>query len=183
MTAKSATREGVLNARQLRFIDEYLVDLNATQAAIRAGYSKRTASEQGYALLRNPQVAPAIEAKRKELAHATGVTRERVIQELAGIAFFDVRKLFNEAGAMKPIHDLDDETARAIASIEIESPTERSPVWTKKVKAWDKKGALEALLKHLGLDQDKPADDVGVVSGLAALTAKLDKLVPLKAVA
>ena len=108
----------VLNSKQLRFIDEYLIDFNATQAAIRAGYSKKTASEQSFALLRKLQIQTAIQAKQKELASRAGITRERIISEIARIAFSDVRKLFNEAGALKPIHQLDDDTAGALAGMD-----------------------------------------------------------------
>ena len=182
MAKQSATPRGVLNARQLRFIDEYLVDLNATQAAIRAGYSKRSAAEQGYDLLRHPHISLALEAKRKELAVRTGITRERILEEMAAIAFADARKLFAPDGGMVPISQLDDETARALSSIEVTSftpPGEGSqPEWTKKVRFWDKPKALEALLKHLGMDGDKPPDAAGaaIPSALGALLEKLEKL-------
>jgi phage terminase small subunit len=71
-----------LNLRQLRFIDEYLVDMNAAQAAVRAGYSKKAAKELGYRLLTNAHIAAAIEVKRKELAPGTGITRERILREI-----------------------------------------------------------------------------------------------------
>jgi len=184
MASQSATREGVLNARQVRFVEEYLVDFNATQAAIRAGYSKRTASEQGYDLLRKPQIAEAIQAKQRELSAKTGITVERVVQELARLAFSDVRKLFNPDGSLRPVHELDDEAAAAIASIEVEAPTERSPVWSKKIKVWDKRGSLEALLKHLGAEGGKPPPEVAgaaVPSALGALIEKLDKIAKVAA--
>ncbi len=71
-----------LNARQERFAAEYLVDLNATQAAIRAGYSAKTACEQGYALLRNPQVAAAIAAGRQRQAVRVEITQDEVLSIL-----------------------------------------------------------------------------------------------------
>jgi len=181
MAKQSATPRGVLNARQLRFIDEYLVDLNATQAAIRAGYSKRSAAEQGYDLLRHPHISLALEAKRKELAVQTGITRERILGEMAAIAFADVRKLFNADGSMRAIGELDDDTARALSSVEVSSftpPGEGSqPEWTKKVRFWDKPKALEALLKHLGMEGDKPDGPAGgaIPSALGALLEKLEK--------
>lgn len=152
---QSATRtKGALNPRQLRFVDEYMVDMNATQAAIRSGYSKRSASEQGYDLLRHPQIALAIEAKRKELAHKAGVTVERVLSELSRIAFSDVRRLYHEDGRIKAPHEWDDDMARALSGVETIEAGD-SGATLKKVRLWDKRGALEALLKHLGADADR----------------------------
>jgi phage terminase small subunit len=155
---ETGTNEEALNPKQLRFIDEYLVDFNATQAAIRAGYSKRSASEQGYDLLRKPQIQSAIKAKQKELAHKVGITRERIVQECARLAFSDFRKLFNENGTLKPFADMDDDTAAAIAGIdvvEMGGEDGSAPMQTKKVKLWDKNSALEKLLKHLGMESNE----------------------------
>ncbi|SDX63227.1 phage terminase small subunit [Collimonas sp. OK242] len=154
---KNNLNHGELNSRQLRFIDEYLIDLNATQAAIRAGYSKKTAAEQGFALLRKPQIQQAIQVRQKELANKAGVTRERIVSELAKIAFCDMRKLFNGDGSMKLVADLDDDTAGALASVEtaeIKATGEpgQPQNFTKKIRLWDKLGALEKLIKHLGLE-------------------------------
>lgn len=71
-----------LNAKRQRFVDEYLVDLNATQAAIRAGYSVKTAGQQGHDLLKNPEIAAAIENAKAERAERTEVTAEWVIDHL-----------------------------------------------------------------------------------------------------
>lgn len=150
--------DDALNRKQLRFIDEYLVDFNATQAAIRAGYSKRSASEQGYDLLRKPQIQSAIKAKQKELAHKVGITRERIVQECARIAFSDIRKLFNEDGTFKKFKDMSDDAAAAIAGVDVveqASVDGNVPMQTKKVKLWDKNSALEKLLKHLGMENNE----------------------------
>lgn len=82
-----------LEPRQQRFVDEYLIDLNGTQAAIRAGYSSRTASEQSYDLLRRPHIAAAIAAGQAALQDRTQVTAARVVQEIALIALADPREL------------------------------------------------------------------------------------------
>jgi len=142
-----------LTPKQQRFVDEYLVDLNATQAAIRAGYSPRTAYQQGHETLKKPEVAAAIQARREELSRATGITVERVLKEMAAIAFSDVRELFHEDGSMKAVHELPDSLAPGIASVEMVSYTPPSedavPEITKKVRLWDKPKALERLLEHL----------------------------------
>lgn len=82
-----------LNPKQQRFVDEYLVDLNATQAAIRAGYSPNTAAEQGYDHLRKPQIQLAIEKARREQQERTGITADRVLREIAAVALADAREL------------------------------------------------------------------------------------------
>jgi phage terminase small subunit len=79
-----------LTAKQQLFVGQYLVDLNATQAAIRAGYSKNCASEIGYENLRKPQIAAAIDSAFMELG---GITRSRIVEELAAIAFADIREV------------------------------------------------------------------------------------------
>ncbi len=73
-------------SRQARFVDEYLIDLNATQAAIRAGYSRKTAQEQGSRLLSNVMVAAAIEKAMAERSQRTEITQDQVLKDLARIA-------------------------------------------------------------------------------------------------
>ena len=136
MTKKSATRKGVepqgeatprgLTPKQLRFVDEYLVDLNASGAARRAGYSVKTADKIGYENLRKPEIASAVEAKRKELAGDLGITRERVLREMAKIAFSDLRDLYNEDGSLKHPHEWPEGAAGAVASMEFETVRSRT---------------------------------------------------------
>jgi phage terminase small subunit len=76
-----------LNEKQKRFVKEYLVDLNATQAAIRAGYSKKTAGSQGQRLLKNVEIQTAIQASATRRAQRTEITADRVVEELATVAF------------------------------------------------------------------------------------------------
>lgn len=154
-----------LTPRQERFVAEYLVDLNGTQAAIRAGYSPKTANEQAARLLANVSVSKLIAERRKEHQQNTGITAERVLTEVAGLAFFDVRKLVNADGSPKSITDLDDETARAIQGIELQTVKdgENDFALVRKYKIADKNAALEKLMKHLGLfekdnSQNNPAE-------------------------
>lgn len=76
-----------LTPKQQRFIEEYLVDLNATQAAIRAGYSEKTAEAIGHENLRKPQIQERVSAAIQERAERTGITQERVVEELGKVAF------------------------------------------------------------------------------------------------
>ena len=76
-----------LTAKQQRFVDEYLIDLNATQAAIRAGYSEKTAFSIGTENLRKPLIQKAIQQRKQAREQRTEITQDRVIQELAAIGF------------------------------------------------------------------------------------------------
>lgn len=91
--ATSATKEQALEPRQQRFVEEYLIDLNATQAAIRAGYSERTANEQGARLLANVSVRSAISEAQKERSERTGITADLALKEVWSIATADPREL------------------------------------------------------------------------------------------
>ena len=84
-----------LNDRQSRFVAEYLVDLNATQAAIRAGYSAATANQIGARLLVNVKVAAAIAEAQAARSRRTEVTQDRVVLELARVAFGDPRRVMS----------------------------------------------------------------------------------------
>lgn len=149
--------EPKLTAKQQRFVDEYLIDLNATQAAIRAGYSEKTAYSIGEENLKKPDVKAAIAVAREKLQERTEVTQDRVINELAKLGFFDPRKFFNEDGTARNIAELDDTTAAAIVSIEVFEEYEgrgddRAFIgYTKKYKLADKRAALVDLGKHLGM--------------------------------
>ena len=149
---------------QKRFCDEYLVDLNATRA-YKVAYSRckkdETASVNGSKLLRNTKVQEYISKKQKEIEKRTEVTQDMVIQELAKIAFLDIRKLYTENGQLKNIADIDSDTAGAISSLETLEEydgygDDREKIGdTKKVKVLDKTKALELLGRHLGMFNDK----------------------------
>lgn len=139
-----------LNDKQTAFVAEYLKDKNATQAAIRAGYSEGTAYSQGQRLLKHVEVSAAIDAGLKELADKAGVSAERVIQELSRIAFSDLRRIQDEDGKIKAPKDWDDDTAAAISSLEVASIAGEVEA-VHKIKVWDKNSALEKLCKHLDL--------------------------------
>lgn len=151
--------KNTLTPKQSAFVDEYLVDLNATQAAIRAGYSAKTANEQGARLLANVSVAEEISERKKKRQERTEITQDRVLQELYRLCFLDIRKAFDEHGNLKPIHELDDDTAAAIAGIEVQeinaAPGSPPLGITKKFKLIEKKGPLELLMRHMGMLNDK----------------------------
>lgn len=142
-----------LTDKQQRFVEEYMVDLNATQAAIRAGYSQDTAKEIGCENLTKPNIQEAIQKRKQELSDQTGITAERVLKEYAKIAFSDIRELYTPDNNLYDIRQLDDETAGAVMSVEVDvMSVQGMPVGeTKKVKLYNKLTALEALGKHIGL--------------------------------
>lgn len=147
-----------LTAKQHRFVQEYLVDLNATQAAIRAGYSAKRADAIGYENLRKPEIAAAVAESMKAREARTHITQDRVLQELARIAFFDIRKLYREDGTLKTPTELDDDAAAVLAGIDvIEMASEEgaAPMATKKAKVFDKGTALTLAMRHLGMLNDK----------------------------
>ena len=156
--------EKKLTPKQKRFVDEYLIDLNATQAAIRAGYSPKTANEQGARLLANVSIAQTIQKAMQDREQRTEITQDRVLQEYARLAFYDPRKLFQPDGTPKPIEALDDDTAAALAGLEVREEFEGTGQdrvftgYTKKYKLANKLGALDSLAKHLGLFEPKEED-------------------------
>lgn len=153
-----------LTEKQKRFVAEYLVDLNATQAAIRAGYSEKTAGEQGSRLLANVKVQDAIQGEMARQQERTQITADAVLKEYARIAFFDPRKLFMDNGAPKDICSLDDDTAAALAALDVHEEYEGAGEdrqfvgYTKKYRIADKLRALEALGKRFGLFDGKSED-------------------------
>lgn len=145
-----------LTEKQEGFCQAYLIDFNATKAAKAAGYSENTAYSIGWELLRKPEIQARIEELRKETGDKFNITRERIAQELARIAFGDTRNLFKEDGSLKAPHEWDDDTAAIIASVETEElfegvGREREMIgYTKKIKQWEKTKALAQLAQLLG---------------------------------
>jgi len=147
-----------MTPKQKLFVEEYLVDLNATQAAIRAGYSPKWANKQAHTLIdKNRQIAKAIQEALAEREKRTEITSDMVLRELARIAFSDTRNLYREDGSMKLPHELDDDTAASLAGVDTFEETSEGMVigYTRKVKRWDKAKALELLGKHLGMFTEK----------------------------
>lgn len=144
-----------LTPKQARFVEEYLVDLNATQAAIRSGYSRRTAEKIGSENLHKPEVSAAIEQGKKALSEKTGITQDRVLKELARVAFADPRRVmrWSESGVSPiPSEDLSDDDAAIVSSV---TETKTKDGGSMKIQTNDKIRALELLGKHLGIFPEK----------------------------
>lgn len=169
---------------QKRFCDEYLIDFNASRAykaAYKSCKSDLTARTNASKLLTKTNIQEYISEKQKEIEERTEITQKKIIQELAKIALFNIKDIYNENGTLKKITELDDDTAKAISGVKIlqkagamkisinpegkdeEVPIEHIPEQTVEFKTNDKVKALELLGKHLGmfkenvnLTQDKP---------------------------
>lgn len=146
-----------LSAKARRFVDEYLIDLNATQAAIRAGYSPAAAHNQGSRLMGRADVQAAIAAAQATRSRRTEITADRVVEELARVAFFDLRRVFRPDGALIPVADLPEEVAAALASVDLATVAkgEGAVEHIAKIKAADKLRALENLARHLGMFRER----------------------------
>lgn len=158
-----------LTPKQEAFCNEYLVDLNATGAAKRAGYSEDTAYAIGWENLRKPEIQARITELREAMAKGFNITKERIIQEYSRLAFFDIRKIHTVDGALKPVTDWDDDSAAAVAGIEvyeekISSDDEKEQITAgqvKKVKIAEKKAALDSLAKILGYNPAEKREITG----------------------
>lgn len=138
-----------LTAKQKRFCDEYLIDLNATQAAIRAGYSSKTANEQGARLLANVSVQEAIAKATAERSKRTGISQDRVIQELARIAFVNPQNVINPKDASVKADATEDDLA-CIQSVKVKTMDgAKGKSVEREVRLNDKMKALELSLIHI----------------------------------
>lgn len=143
-----------LTDKQQRFVDEYLIDLNATQAAIRAGYSAKTADQQGSRMLANVKVKQAVAEKQAQRSKRTGVNQDRVVLELAKVAFAKMTDIVDNNGKIK--EDASPDDLACIESIKYkESDNEYGGSVEREVKIASKLKALELLGKHLGMWSDK----------------------------
>ena len=156
---------------QKRFCDEYLIDLNASRA-YKVAYPNckkdETARANSSRLLTIANIQEYISEKQKEIEKRTEVTQDMVINELAKIAFLDIRKLYTENGRLKNVADIDDDTVGAISSLETLEEydgygDDREKIGdTQKVKLLDKTKALELLGRHLGMFKEKVTIDGNV---------------------
>lgn len=166
-----------LNAKRTRFVAEYLKDLNGTQAAIRAGYSKKSAYSQAEELLKIPEVRKHLDQQQAKLAEKHGITVDRIIEELAKIGLANMGDYTRLAGSERVI-DLSETTRDQLAAVSemtVEDFTlgrgdDARDVRRVKVKLADKRAALVDLGKHLGMFREKI--DLTVTDDFAAQLIK-----------
>jgi phage terminase small subunit len=162
-----------MTAKQTRFVAEYLIDLNATQAAIRAGYSANTAEQQAYENLRRPEIAQTVAVGKATQLEQAHLSAARVLEEYRRDGFSDIGALLDEAGRPKPLKDLPPDVRAAIASVKVtkKNLTVGDGVTEDVVelKLWDKTRALNDLEKHFALLVERVE-----VTNNDALLARLD---------
>ena len=140
-----------MTKKQKRFIEEYLIDLNATQAAIRAGYSPDTAEQIGYQLLQKTSVSVEVSKAMAERSKRTGISQDRILLELAKMAFVEMTDVVDpETGKIK--ENASDDDLSCIQSVKVKPGNYGVE---REVKLCDKKAALEVLGRHLGMFKDK----------------------------
>lgn len=162
-----------LTKKQKLFIEEYLIDLNATQAAIRAGYSPDTAKAIGCENLTKPDIRAHIDRAMAERSKRTGINADRVVMELAKIALVNAADVINADDATLRDDAAPEDTA-AIQSVKVKTfPTKDGEGVEREIKMADKIKALELLGKHLGMFKDK----LELSGGLDAEKTKLDDLI------
>src|ERR1700733_355560 len=161
--------EPKMTPKQKRFVAEYLVCLNATKAAIAAGYPKKSAKSVGQENLTKPDIAAAIAGKTQKAFGKLDYSVERTLQEIARLAFFDVANLFEDDGSLKRIADIDADSRAAIAGLEVTElfdpvqqkdgasgePQKHVYGLLKKIKLADKGAALDKLMRYHSLYRDK----------------------------
>lgn len=171
-----------LRPKQQRFVEEYLADLNATKAAIRAGYSPRTARQVGYENLTKPDIAEAVCEAKITRSNRTEITQDRVLEELARIAFAnfgDYLKVEENGTLMLDLAGVDDEAMGAIAEVTQDtlinaSKDEAVSVRRTRLKTHPKLQALRLLAEHLGMIGNTKTGDAGHQdSGIAPLHERL----------
>ena len=145
-----------LTTKQKRFCEEYVTDFNATQAAIRAGYSKKTSRSQAQRLLTKVDIQNYVAKLQEDIRERNKITIDECISILADIARFDIAELYDKDGALKPIHEIPKRARTAISSLESEQLTEyidgqKIPAGIlKKVRTMNKDSAVDKLIKYFG---------------------------------
>ncbi len=173
-----------LTAKQLRFVEAYLIDPNGTKAAIAAGYSPNSAAVEASRLLNNAKVAAELAGRRKLLEVQTGITPQRVLQELAKLGFSDIRSVVAWRANVQSMKE-DEETGEPVLEVTNEVVITDSAALTDdaaaailevsqtkdgalKVKMHDKLGALVKIGQHLGMFRPASADEPGKKAKAAA---------------
>lgn len=180
-------KDDSLTDKQKAFCEEYIVDLNATQAAIRAGYSKKTADVQGPRLLGNVRVAEEIERLKRARSKRTQITADRVLEELATIGYSKITDYLEvvEKDVVvgykkddKGQHDYEQPIIRTKKVVEIKETKEMDPEAIKAVseikqgangislKLYDKPSALEDIGRHLGMWKDRIEHNINNITGV-----------------
>lgn len=167
-----------------RFLDDYFVTLNGYKSAVNAGFSEKTATVQACQMLGIEENQVYLQNLRESLSEKTGISQQKVLEEIAKIAFSDIRNYYQDDNNLKPICDLEDNEAAALASVKsYEEKLQGSEIIigvNKEIKLYDKLAGLEKLARHLGLyqkdnEQSKPVNNINLTKeSIQDLSKKLD---------
>lgn len=152
------------------FVEAYLSNgRNATDAALQAGYSKGGAAKQGYRMSKDPVILSMIDQRRTQIAKNNELSTDEIMADMARALRFDPRKLYRQDGTLKPIHELDDDTALCLTGIEVVAmPGEDgdTPMFVKKMKWESKATARDQALKVFGMYERDNRQKAGALDGL-----------------
>lgn len=160
-----------LNEKQERFCEEYLIDLNATQAAVRAGYKARSARQQGSDLLSKAAVRARIDELKAERSRRTEISADRVLTELARVAFYNPRDVLDFRTA-QVLEKATEDDLRVIAGVKVKYVPHKTEdgdfeeAIEREVRLCDKLKALDMLAKHLGVYDKTAAASDGSETGV-----------------
>jgi phage terminase small subunit len=149
-----ARKKGITD-KQRRFVEEYFVDYNQTAAAIRAGYSPRSAGVIAAELMANPAIQELIELRRAQLSSRLNYSVQRIQDRLACMGFANIRNLVDIKDGEVKIKNMDDISEYDSAAIQEISISKTKNGTTTKIKLVDAKGPLELLGKSVGMFKDK----------------------------
>lgn len=170
-----------LTPKQARFVEEYIIDLNATQAAIRAGYGRKGARVQGSLLLANPNMQDAIQEALAERSRRLAITADNVLQEYARLAFSDISQIIDfskDDFRLRKARRIGTDARRVISSIKVKRSLEKKPdadgfteVEVVEFRLWPKVEALRDLAKHLGMLKEQ-GDELNLAEHLDKLSTE-----------
>lgn len=157
-----------LKDKQLRFCEEYMKDLNATQAAIRAGYSEDTAGAIGWENLKKPEIEEHLKVLQAALSQRNGDLAQRVIDELVKVGFSNIQDYIGSGNEVLDLSEIDSNKAAALSGVKKATTTfgDEKTGGVKEViefKLWDKIGALERLGRHVGIFEADNKQKVAVI--------------------
>ena len=164
-----------MTPKKHRFAEEYLIDLNATRAAIRAGYSAHTAHAIGHDLLRELEVVSLVDQLKRERSESTGIDAAWVLKRLRAEADADMADLYNDHGTLLPVEDwpLIWRTGLMVGIETEEREVDGVKVGiVRKVKQSDRIKRLELIGRHVGVQAFKDQVDLKVTEGLADRLAR-----------
>jgi len=151
-----------LTIQRQKFCEEYIVDGNGKRSALKAGYSEKTAVQQATTILKQPNVKAYIEQLRLKQQHRTDADADRVVEEMAKMAFSNIKNYYDDKGSLRNLRDLDDDIAAAIHSIketEFKGKDDTVKV-VREFKLYDKLGALRELGQHFDIYNTEKSKEV-----------------------